>query len=260
MGEELDGYWQGVGGTQLVDSYNDPVDEVSSVVERVAPGTFATRNFSIDRGAYVINLFRANEGQTFVEIPPIATLQSRSGASLGSWLKVSGNRVIVSGRSPGGGDNTVRIFELPTNFDTPAVQYHDFENVAEGALWQTSPGSAFRIVKVGHTNVYRQSNLRGSAAAWLPGSVSTNQGIQAEVTWRGSTAHGWVWVGLVTRRTDQNNYYFVTLSLIDQRIELKRIKNGVFATLAAATVPIVGGSEILAAARVRGYRASRLSR
>ncbi len=50
------------------------------------------------------------------------------------------------------------------------------------------------------------------------------------------------WAGLVTRRTDQNNYYYVTLGPFGG-VELKRIVGGVFATLGTATVPIATGQK-----------------
>jgi len=228
----------GAGRFEPVDRYLEPFSFYSTALERAGPGTFAQRNFSFDRGAYVIHLIRANEAEPRV-IRHLATLQSRSGASLGSLMDVSGNRVIVNGRTPTGGDNSVRIFELPASYDVPAVRYHDFENVAEGALWQTAPGSTFNIVRVDRNNVFRQPNIFGTAAAWLPGSVTTNQAIQAEITLRGQVANNVSWAGLVTRRTDQNNYYFATVvNAENDRVELKRIKDGVFYTLGTVAVPV----------------------
>jgi hypothetical protein len=223
------------GSFEAVDSFLAPFDYFSTLLERAAPGTFAHRSFSFDRGAYIINLIRLTEAEPRA-LKHIATLQSRSGASLGTSLDVSGNRVIVNGRTPTGGDNSVRIFELPPTFEAPAVQYHDFQNVAEGALWQRAPGSTFNIVKVDKTNVFRQPNYT-AAAAWLPGSATTNQGIQAEITTGGNGQGGNFGAGLVTRRIDQNNYYFAIINPIG-KVELKRITNGVFATLGTAAMPI----------------------
>ena len=223
------------GSFEPVDSYLAPADHLSTVLERVAPGTFAQRNFSFNRGAYIINVIRLTEAEPR-NLKHVATLQSRSGASLGTSLDVSGNRVIVNGRTPTGGDNSVRIFELPPSLEAPAVQYHDFQNVAEGALWQRAPGSTFNIVKVDKTNVFRQPNYT-AAAAWLPGSATVNQGIQAEITTGGIVQGANFGAGLVTRRIDQNNYYFAIINPLG-KVELKRITNGVFATLGTAAVPI----------------------
>jgi hypothetical protein len=204
---------------------------MSTALERVGPATFAIRSFSHDRGAYVIHLFRGDVDPANPSVRHIATLQSRSGDSLGTWLDVSGNRVIVSGRSPGGGDNEVRIFELPASFETFAVRTHYFENAADLSPWQHSSGSSFNTVRVGNTNVYRQSAVSTNATAWLPGNVSANHGIQAQVAIRAGVANA-NWAGLVTRYTDENNHYFAVLSPFG-RVELKRITNGVFATLAS---------------------------
>ena len=223
------------GSFETADSYLAPLDYFSTMLERAGPGTYAQRNFSFDRGAYIIHLIRPTETVPRV-LDHVATLQSRSGASLGSSLDVSGNRVIVNGRTPTGGDNSVRIFELPAILEAPALQYHDFQNAAEGALWQRAPGSTFNIVRVDRTNVFRQPNYT-AAAAWLPGSATTNQGVQAEITTGGISQGPNFGAGLVTRRIDQNNYYFAIINPIG-KVELKRITNGVFATLGTAVVPI----------------------
>jgi hypothetical protein len=228
--QEVEGfqYPRGIGNFTPVDWYLDPLDVMSPALERVGPGTFALRSFSYDRGAYVYHLFRGDDDATRPTVTHIATLQSRSGASLGTWLDISGNRILVSGRAPGGGNNTVRVFELPSSFETPAVQSHDFENAASASLWQRSPGSAFSVRTVSHNNVFRQTNIFTDAAAWLPG-LPANHAIQAQVTIRGGVANA-SRAGVTTRYTDQNNHYFAVLGPLG-RVELRRITNGVYATL-----------------------------
>ncbi len=229
--QEVEGseYPRGIGTFAPVDWYYEPMEVTSTALERVGPGTFAMRSFSYDRGAYVYHLFRGDDDANNPTVTHIATLQSRSGDSLGTWLDASGNRIIVSGRSPGGGDNTIRIFELPASFETLPVQTHHFDNTADGALWQRSPGSSYNIVRVGNNNVFRQPNPSTITVAWLPDRVATNQAIQAQVNLAGALG-GSAWAGVVTRYVDENNYYFAVFGPTG-RVELKRIRNGVYATL-----------------------------
>ena len=51
------------------------------------------------------------------------------------------------------------------------------------------------------------------------------------------------WVGLATRRTDDANYYYVTLRT-NGRIELKRMRNGVFTTLTSGPATLAIGAKV----------------
>jgi hypothetical protein len=223
-------------GLQPVDGYMQDSQISATSIERAGARMFAQRNYSFDRGAFVINVFRVNDdpGHSSTHV---ATLQSRRGTSVGPWVDSCGNRIIVGGGSGGfSGDDVVRIYELPTSFETPAVQVHDFESPSAGALWQPSAGSSFSVVRTGNTHVYRQTIAAGQASAWLPASAQRNQAIQAEVTIRrvvGTNA----WVGLLTRRSDGWNYYYVTLRS-SGNLELKRRVNGTHSTLASSYVGV----------------------
>jgi hypothetical protein len=223
-------------GMQSVDTYLQPDPWSTTVLER-AGTLFAQRNYSHDRGAYVYNLFRMNENPR--ASTQVATLQSASGSSLGETFDSDGSQAIVSGRTVVdgryAGDNTVRVFQIPATLETPAVQNHDFESATAGAAWQTS-GGAFSFAKVGNSRVYRQGITEGTPAAWLPASSTTNQSIQSEVTIRALSASN-SWVGLVTRRTDSANYYYLTLRS-GGTLELKRKVGGVITTLASTTAPV----------------------
>jgi hypothetical protein len=209
-------------------------------IERYGARMFAERNFSYDRNTYVINLFRVNEDQVRSS-DHVATLQGRSGGPIGDHIDVDGNRIIASGRANVRGDNTVRVFELPASFEAPAVQVHDFEAPADGALWQPTAGSSFSIVRVGNTSVYRQSDRSGQSAAYLPASPEGNQAIQAELTIRSVSGED-RWAGLFTRRTDDSNYYYVTLRTSGV-LELRRMRNGSFTTLASTPANVVLGQK-----------------
>jgi hypothetical protein len=220
-------------GMQSVDTYLQPDRWSTTVLERV--GTlFAQRNYSHDRGVYVYNLFRMNEDPR--ASTQVATLQSASGSGLGDSFDSDGSRAIVSGRVDYlVGDNTVRIFEIPTTLETPAIQNHDFESATAGAAWQTATG-AFSFARVGNSRVYRQSSIDGNPAAWLTESSTSNQSIQSEVTIRALPVSN-SWVGLATRRSDASNYYYLTLRG-SGTLELKRMVDGVFTTLASTTAPV----------------------
>ena len=222
---------------QPADGWMQP-DAISGTnLERSGPG-FVQRNYSYDRGAYVVNLFRI-EDDVYHFATHLATLQASGGASLGNQLDSSFNRIIVSGRTSTGGDNNVRIFELPDILEWLLPQVHDFEDPNPDAVWQSIPGSSFAVVTAGNTHVYRQSSTAGDAGAWGPGTWMHNQAIQAEVTVRGFNG-GDRWVGLQTRRTGDANYYYVTLRSSGS-VQLKRMQNGSFTTLATAPAVVTIG-------------------
>jgi len=224
-------------GLQAVDSYLEP--EVSSIIaiERAGPAMFAQRNFSFDRQAIVVNVFRVNDDEVHTSTH-VAQLQARDGTSLGQWLDTCPSRIIVSGQTGPGNDNRVRIYQLPASFETPAVQVHNFDSPSSGAVWQPSAGSNFSVARVAGTGVYRQANTAGDARSWVP-SRTNNQAIQAEVTIRYVTGAD-RWVGLMTRRSDDSNYYYVTLRTSGV-VQLKRVVDGVFSTLASAPATVVNG-------------------
>ena len=224
-------------GLQAVDGYLEP--EVTSIIaiERAGPAMFAQRNFSFDRQAIVVNVFRVNDDAAHTSTQ-VAQLQARDGTSLGQWLDTSAGRVIVAGQTGPGNDNRVRIYELPAVFDTRPVQVHNFDAPSSGAVWQPSAGSNFSVARVGGTGVYRQSSTAGDARSWVPSRMS-NQAIQAEVTIRYVTGAD-RWVGLMTRRSDDSNYYYVTLRTSGV-VQLKRVVDGAFSTLASAPATVVSG-------------------
>jgi hypothetical protein len=223
-------------GLQAVDAYLEPGEWSGSTLER-AGTLFAQRNYSYDRKAYVVNLFRVNDDEAHTSTH-VATLQTRNGTSLGSWMDYSDNRIIVGDYTGNDGNNAVRVFELPTSFETPDVQMHDFESSSDGAAWQPTAGSAFSVTRVGNSGVYRQTSTAGDAASFVAPGMTT-QAIQAEVTIR-NVAGDDRWVGLVTRRSDASNYYYVTLRTSGV-VQLKRMRNGVFATLASKSANVVVG-------------------
>jgi hypothetical protein len=219
------------GGVQTVDTFMEPNLWSATPIEHVGP-YFAQRNYSYDRKNYVITLFDVDETTPHAN-RILAQLQPTLNNSLGDKIDWSGNRIIAN---DGHGGHTVRIFDLPASFETTPLQQHDFELASDGAAWQPTAGSAFTVVKVGNTGVYRQSDTTSSAVSYLPDSTAANQAIQADLTLRAVNGTN-AWAGLVVRRADDANYYYVTLRASGQ-IELKRMLHGQFITWASAATPV----------------------
>jgi hypothetical protein len=234
-------------GVQPADGFMQPQELSDSGIERVR-GLFATRNWSHDREAYVWNIFRMNDDNAH-SAEHVFTLQAGNGDSLGGPIDASGNRIIVSGsrirtyRPPENLlSNTVRIFNLPTTHDPIAAQTFGFETANTPAGWQLSPGSTFTVTRVNNNGVWRQPRTDSAPSAWLTTNRPTTQSIQSEITLRAISGAD-RWVGLATRRTDDANYYYVTLRT-NGRIELKRMLNGVFTTLTSGPAALAIGAKV----------------
>jgi hypothetical protein len=91
--------------------------------------------------------------------------------------------------------------------------------------------------------VYRQTSTAGSPISVLPPPAisgrKNNQSIQSEVTLQAFTGPN-AWVGLLTRYHDASNYYYVTLRASGS-VEVKRMVNGVFTSLASAPATVTVG-------------------
>ena len=157
----------------------------------------------------------------------VATLVSSDGGVFTGRISISGRRVML-----GGG----YYFDLPQNLTAPALIQDTFPGTTAPG-WTILPGSQFSLATTGNTRVFRQSSTAGGAGAVLNAADWTNQSIQADV--RPTAVNGSNrWVGLATRRTDAANYYYATLRS-SGILELKRMHQGSFQTLASATVPFV---------------------
>jgi hypothetical protein len=224
---------------QPADSYLLPeVYQISATgIERFRDG-FAERNWSFDRDTHVINLYRINaDGAHSSE--HVATLQTSNGGRLGNLFDSSGDRMIVSGWAKHQGNDTVRIYDIPASLEAPPAQVHEFELSSDGAAWQPAAGSTFSVVRAGNTGVYRQASTEGNPSSSLTTSAA-NQAIQVEV-WPRAIDGTSAWVGLTTRRNG-SSYYYVTLRA-SGRIELKRMVNGTFTTLAGAAATFATGQK-----------------
>ena len=234
-------------GLQPADAFMQPYERSDTGIERVR-GMFATRNWSHDRAADVWNIFRMNDDNAHTA-EHVFTLQAGNGDPLGALIDASGNRVIVSGSRllpyPWGMNLTskvVRIYNLPTNHDAIAAQSFGFEMPNTPAGWQLSPGSTFTVTRVNNNGVWRQASTAGAPSAWLTTNRPTTQSIQSEITLRAISGTD-RWVGLATRRTDDANYYYVTLRT-NGRIELKRMRNGVITKLDSGPATLAAGAKV----------------
>ena len=159
----------------------------------------------------------------------VATLRPSDGGILTGRISISGRRVLL-----GGGSGAAYYFELPANLTAPALIQDTFPGTTAPG-WTILPGSQFSVATTANTRVFRQSSTAGDAGAVLDAADWTNQSIQADVkptAVNGSNR----WVGLATRRTDAANYYYAALRS-SGIVELKRMHQGAFQTLASASVP-----------------------
>jgi hypothetical protein len=147
---------------------------------------------------------------------------------------IDGNRIIGLGGDFG---NQPLDFTVPASFAVPALVQDDFEP-GTTSQWTPLPGSQFAVVSNGTTHVYRQSSLAGDAGA-IHISDLTDQSVSADI--RLNSVDGVDrWVGLMTRYTDESNYYYVTVR-DSNRVVLKRMLNGVYTELGSAPLDVAPG-------------------
>lgn len=156
------------------------------------------------------------------------SLASSTVESLGA-PKLSGNRAIAG----------AYVFTIPAVLQpNPPMVQEDLEDGAANG-WIAQPNSTFSVVSAGGTRVYRQTSTASGATAIYQNADWDRQSIQAEVTPRAhATAAGDRWFGLMVRYADPNNYYYITVRN-SNTIQLKRMQNGVFQTLASAPLQVV---------------------
>ncbi len=187
-----------------------------------------TSGFDPDFGITIINVFRIGDSGRYERVA-ILKPKTGSGALTGD-LEIDGNTVIAGSRP------RAFIFELPASLTGTAPRFENFES-GNGANWTPGAGSQFTVVRPNPVNgVYRQSSLVGDAHSVLGNSGGVNQGVEADIK---PTAFNCAdcWVGLATRFVNPQNHYYVTLRY-SGTVQLKRMRNGVFTTLASAAMPV----------------------
>ena len=191
----------------------------------------------IDRAALVVNAHRRNAAGSYEHA---AILAPRGNGSLGEGLAVSGRRVMAGGYYDFHTSNTaVYAFDLPESFEPERIRQHTFES-GNANGWTPAAGSQFTVATTGVNRVYRQSSLSGDARAVLDTSEGTDQAIEADILPTAFSGND-RWAGLAVRYVDSSNYYYVTLRSSGS-IQLRRIVNGAFSTLAQRAVPVVAGT------------------
>ena len=129
--------------------------------------------------------------------------------------------------------NRLYVFEIPDAATFPGTQHDTFESGSLGR-WTPTAGE-FAIVSTNTSQAMRQSSLAGNAGAHLTAIDWTDQSIEADIRPLEFAGTG-RWFGLVTRRVDANNYYYVTFRSPDM-ISLRRLRNGVVTELGFAQAP-----------------------
>ena len=205
-----------------------------------------------------VAVFRRNTNGSYTQVARLVTSDADAHFSmlLGRKLKVSGRFVATTARITD--RNAVYVFELPANLSQPALVQDDFQD-GNAANWQPTAGSNFSVVATSRSRVYRQSSPTGGSS-FLNDTDWTNQSIQADV--RPVAIASGSWFGLVARRADANNFYYLRLGT-NNAVQIRRRLNGVYMTLASAPLPVAPNRNYrlrleAVGTWLRGYVAGRL--
>jgi hypothetical protein len=155
--------------------------------------------------------------------------------SLREWSASSDGRRVAA-ISPDnnfeGAANKLFVFEIPDSVSFAGTQQDTFEN-GNFSRWTPTAGQ-FDIATNGATRVMRQSSLDGDAGAFLSALDWRDQSIEADLRpleFAGNDR----WFGLVARRVDARNFYYVTFRA-SGTISLRRLREGVVTELARSFV------------------------
>lgn len=171
---------------------------------------------------------RASSGQW----DDLARLVPSTGRLHNNSADSSGNRVIAQGM------DAVYVWDLPSNFSQPERRQDDFQD-GNATGWEAQAGSDFTVVSGTDSLVYRQNSLAGNATSLLNTTAWRNQAIQADIKPLQFQAAD-RWLGLTVRYIDANNYYYVTLRQSNV-LQLRRLVNGQFVTLASMPLTVTPG-------------------
>jgi hypothetical protein len=146
-------------------------------------------------------------------------------------VDLSGRRIVINDIYT----NKAYVYEVPTSSPQPATVQDTF-NSGSFSRWTPIAGSLWTVATTPTSRVFRQSSVAGDAGAVLGNSDWTDQSIQVDVK---PTAFSGTdrWFGMAVRRTDAANYYYVTARQTNV-IQLKKIVNGAFSTLASTSLPV----------------------
>ena len=125
------------------------------------------------------------------------------------------------------------VFEIPDDTTFSGTQQDTFE-AGNFARWTPTAGE-FAVASTSSSRVLRQSSLAGDAGANLTAIDWNDQSIEADIRPLEFAGNG-RWFGLVTRRVDAQNYYYVTFRS-PNIVSLRRLRNGVVTELGWAQAP-----------------------
>jgi hypothetical protein len=174
------------------------------------------------------SVFEADANNTFSEV---ARLIRPGGEERSAQVDISGRRVALGGID----EAKAFVYELPTSFVQPAQIQDTFES-GNAAAWTPIAGSSWSVIATPASRVYRQTSLAGDAGSFRTNMDWTNQSIQADVTPTAFSGND-RWVGLAVRRANPTNYYYIT-ARSSNVLQLKRMVNGAFQTLASTSLPV----------------------
>jgi hypothetical protein len=227
------GQWDYLMSATPADAYRDharsniPIPYASSSF--VVASQLSNNHRAVVAGA--VDVFRRNADGTTTQTARLLASDAHFGMMLGLRVAINGQRIAAAAQEPA----TVYVFELPSDLSQPALVQENFQT-GNGGNWTPIAGSNFSVVSAGTSRVYRQSSVASGAGSYLTNMDWRDQSIQADVR---PTAFDGAdrWFGLAVRRTDDANYYYVTLRS-SNAIDLKRMRNGSFVTLASAPLPV----------------------
>ncbi len=180
-----------------------------------------------------VSVFQRNTDGTYRHIAKLLASDRGEDQYFGLTAEVSGRRVAVGDLRT----SAVYVYDLPTTLTQPATVQDNFED-GNAADWTPQAGSSFAVATTSTSRVYRQSSTTGNAASLWSNTDRTNQAIEADLKPTAySTTTGDKWFGLVSRYTDANNYYYVTIRN-NNTVLLRRMVNGTFTTLASAPLSV----------------------
>lgn len=194
------------------------------------PASLAVRDLVVAGFSNGVGVFRETLSGEYEQVARLIASDSPWIDQVDAYVNGSFARIVSTG------PEALYVFDLHSWGTTPAPMQENFE-LGNAAIWTPMAGSTFSVVTSGGSRVYRQSSVAGDAGSFVTSIDWTNQAIEADVKPRAFNGTN-RWVGLAVRRTDANNYYYVTLRQSNV-IEIKRIINGAFVTLASTSMPVV---------------------
>lgn len=179
-------------------------------------------------GAGSIAIWQRDSSGIFSEVARLVTSNPEEDR-LGYDIDLDGRRLVATGTGAAYG------WDLPVSFAQPNMIIDDFE-MGGAENWTILPGSSFSLANGNGSRVYRQSSLAGDAAAYLDAALWRNQAIEADVrptAFAGSNR----WFGLVVRRSDEQNYYYMTVRQSNV-VDIRKMMDGAYRVLASAPLPV----------------------